>query len=66
VAWFEPSAEEGDDTLTLKANEPLRALLFAGPPINEPVAFGGPFVMNTPEEIQQAFMDYRSGRFLAG
>jgi redox-sensitive bicupin YhaK (pirin superfamily) len=66
VAWFEPSAEEGDDTLTLKANEPLRALLFAGPPINEPVVFGGPFVMNTPEEIQQAFMDYRSGRFLAG
>lgn len=42
-----------------------RFLLIAGKPLNEPVARGGPFVMNTHEEIQQAFADYESGT-LAG
>jgi redox-sensitive bicupin YhaK (pirin superfamily) len=64
VAWFDPSSGEANDTISITADEPLRALLCAGPPINEPVAFGGPFVMNTPDEIHQAFMDFRSGRFL--
>ncbi|HIO92773.1 MAG TPA: pirin family protein [Leucothrix mucor] len=39
-----------------------RFLLIAGRPLNEPVARGGPFVMNTREEIQQAFADYESGQ----
>ena len=40
-----------------------RFLLISGQPLNEPVARGGPFVMNTEAEIRQAFADYRSGNF---
>ena len=39
-----------------------RFILVAGKPLNEPVARGGPFVMNTKEEILQAFEDYHSGK----
>jgi redox-sensitive bicupin YhaK (pirin superfamily) len=63
VGWFDPSGG-GSDQLTIAAETPLRAILCAGPPINEPVAMGGPFVMNTEDEIRQAFVDFRTGRFL--
>jgi redox-sensitive bicupin YhaK (pirin superfamily) len=43
-----------------------RFLLFAGRPVNEPVARSGPFVMNTDEELRQAWMDYRAGRLVDG
>jgi redox-sensitive bicupin YhaK (pirin superfamily) len=40
-----------------------RAILVAGRPLREPVAKYGPFVMNTNEELHQAFADYQSGKF---
>lgn len=49
------------DELTLSADADSGLLLFGGRPIEEPVAHHGPFVMNTPEEIEQAIMDYRDG-----
>jgi hypothetical protein len=53
----------GDVVRIAAAGGPARVLLVAGRPLNEPVARYGPFVMNTPQEIHQAAMDYQAGRF---
>ncbi|HOL41957.1 MAG TPA: pirin-like C-terminal cupin domain-containing protein, partial [Methanospirillum sp.] len=41
-----------------------RFLWFSGKPIGEPIAWGGPIVMNTQEEVDQAFEEYRNGTFI--
>jgi redox-sensitive bicupin YhaK (pirin superfamily) len=43
--------------------KPFRVIAVAGEPLNEPMARYGPFVMNTDEEIRQAFADFNSGKF---
>lgn len=54
-----------DGQLELKTDkEEARFILVAGEPLNEPVARGGPFVMNTRGEILQAFSDYQEGRLI--
>lgn len=64
LAWLTRGEGTVASKVTLRAStDPTRLLLFAGLPLREPIAFGGPFVMNTAAEIQQAFADYRSGRF---
>lgn len=55
----------GADGVRIKALEPTRLILLAGRPLNEPIAQHGPFVMNSTEELHQAFDDFRAGRFAA-
>jgi redox-sensitive bicupin YhaK (pirin superfamily) len=53
------------DQVTVKAGESgIRFLLVSGEPLREPVAWQGPIVMNTPQELRQAFAEYREGTFL--
>lgn len=52
-------------SLTLHATADTRILLLAGKPLKEPISQHGPFVMNTPEEVEQAISDYRDGTLTA-
>jgi len=54
----------GGDVLKLQAGDAgARLIVVAGRPLREPVARHGPFVMNTRQEIMQAFVDFQEGRF---
>jgi len=44
--------------------QPVRFLLVSGRPIGEPVAWHGPIVMNTQQELDVAFEEYRTGKFI--
>lgn len=65
VAWSDPIADDGASSLDLHAaeGEQTKMMLYAGRPIGEPVVFGGPFVMNTQTQIEQAFRDFHAGKF---
>jgi quercetin 2,3-dioxygenase len=53
----------GGEEFTIEAKENAIVLVLSGEPINEPVAAHGPFVMNTRQEIAQAFDDFNKGKF---
>jgi redox-sensitive bicupin YhaK (pirin superfamily) len=53
----------GDGVAIEAGADGARLLLIAGRPLNEPVARYGPFVMNTMDEIRQAFSDFQAGKF---
>ena len=52
------------DELKVKAKSKSKFLVISGKPINEEIARGGPFVMNTKAEILQAVQDYHNGTFV--
>jgi redox-sensitive bicupin YhaK (pirin superfamily) len=56
--------EDGDDVLVATEEKPVRLLLISGNPIHEPVAWYGPIVMNTQEELRTAFEEYQKGTFI--
>lgn len=55
--------ERAGDQLSLQANTDAVVLLLSGEPIDEPIVGHGPFVMNSEQDIHQAFNDFHSGRF---
>ena len=56
--------DRGDEVVVQAGDEGIRFLLVSGKPIEEPVAWYGPIVMNTKEQLQQAFNELRNGTFI--
>lgn len=55
------SHDAGD--IAIQATEESHLLFYSGTPLGEPIAARGPFVMNTREQLEEAFRDYREGKF---
>jgi hypothetical protein len=56
--------DRGDEVVVQAGDEGIRFLLVSGRPLEEPVAWYGPIVMNTAEELRQAIADLRNGTFI--
>ena len=56
--------DSGDEVTVQAGDEGIRFILVSGKPINEPVAWHGPIVMNSQAELQQAFSELRQGTFI--
>lgn len=58
---------EGGSEIDVRASgEGCRFLFFSGIPLKEPIAWGGPIVMNTDAEVRQALAEYQNGTFIRG
>jgi redox-sensitive bicupin YhaK (pirin superfamily) len=55
---------DGDEIMVFTEGHPVRFLLISGKPINEPVAWYGPIVMNTQDELRIAFEEFNQGTFI--
>ncbi len=55
---------DGDALRIHAGNQGVRLVLLAGKPLREPIAWGGPMVMNTEEELRLAFQELRNGTFI--
>ena len=56
--------ERGDEVIVQAGDDGIRFLLVSGKPLEEPVAWYGPIVMNTEEQLQQAYAELRNGTFI--
>lgn len=59
-----PDAKTNDAVVVRSGNQGARFVLLAAKPLREPVAWGGPIVMNSREELQQAFDELDRGTFI--
>ncbi len=64
VAWFRFGDSRLARVVRVHAALNAQVVYYASPPIDEPVAMHGPFVMNTEEEIRQAYADLKSNKLL--
>jgi len=55
---------DGDTVTSRAGKDGMRFLLVSGKPLREPIAWRGPIVMNTPEELDKAYQEYWNGNFL--
>ena len=56
--------DRGDEVTVQAGDDGIRFLLVSGKPLEEPVAWYGPIVMNTQEQLRQAFDELERGKFL--
>jgi hypothetical protein len=56
--------DAGDEVTVQAGDEGIRFLLVSGKPLEEPVAWYGPIVMNTKEELRQAYAELQAGTFI--
>jgi quercetin 2,3-dioxygenase len=56
--------DSGDEITVTAGDDGIRFLLVSGRPLEEPVAWYGPIVMNTKAELQQAYAELKSGTFI--
>ena len=64
VAIFFVIFDDGDEVAISTQDRPVRSLFVSGKPIGEPVAWYGPIVMNTEQELDTAFREYQEGTFI--
>jgi redox-sensitive bicupin YhaK (pirin superfamily) len=55
--------KKGDELVVTAGKQSLRMFVLTGKPLHEPIAWGGPVVMNTSDELDQAFKEIRMGTF---
>jgi redox-sensitive bicupin YhaK (pirin superfamily) len=58
--------DRGDEVTVQAGEQGIRFLLASGKPLEEPIAWGGPIVMNTNRELHQAFVELQNGLFIRG
>jgi redox-sensitive bicupin YhaK (pirin superfamily) len=58
--------DRGDEVVVQAGDEGIRFLLVSGKPLEEPVAWYGPIVMNTQQELRQAVFELQNGTFIKG
>ncbi len=56
--------DSGEQLAVTATGASIRFLLLTGKPLHEPIAWGGPIVMNTQAELDLAFQEYREGKFI--
>lgn len=63
VLWLEHGLKGEKSEVKIHALEKMHIMMYAGLPVGENVVARGPFVMNTEEQVRQAYQDYREGKF---